>query len=317
MVYYQDFNEFANTASYEEILKTLGWKALFRNPEGVPAGWEDFSLVGINGENFDLCGATNDCTAIMSIKDGRLYVENHHTADGSKALNNNNNGSGQDSYWQMLSHSYMELADRGNYTIQYEIEYDDWANPTRYGAIVTGYMHKEIGYPAYYSAHLRVTAKMDHETRLEQAMWNNMCKGATIAGDIMDGSMSIAERIFGVAYSADGTPAGKKKIVITTLYVHDPEFSMEIPEYSVTLKEGYHIFIDGKLATMTYIEGEMAFCWGDKDLMPSSAVALKAGGQIDFFIDNIMVWTGASLTPPTDKSTTAYAELVKSAAEAE
>ncbi len=312
MVYYQDFNDLSNAATYVEILQTLGWKALFREDKGVPADWpEGTYLVGASDDH-DLAGNNNNCSGLLSVVDGKIFVDNNNK-NGSATLNGNPVA---DATWQMIPHSYMELADQGDYTIQYDLTFGDCGARMDYATLVASYMHKELGYPGFYSAHIRQCGAMNHQIYLEQAGWMNLNNGSPIAGNSLVDDLWFGKRIFGFDWANGGTEVVRfdpnTTITVTWVMVkRDSDFHESYPEWEQEVGIGYHIYINGILASVANPNDSDGFFefWDNKEYMPSSTICLKAGNTAEFYIDNIMVWTGASLTPPEDKSTAAYKAL--------
>ena len=311
MVYYQDFNSLDNGATYAEIMEALGWKVLFKNQSGIPAELEKVSISGFD-DNEDLCGANTNNSTLVSVKDGRLYFENNHgkAYAAGKVTQPLNGNSATDSYFRVLSSEYMEACGWGDYTVQYEVEYDDWSEVSRYATMLLNYSYKEGGAPSYCSSHLRVTSILNHEVRFEGS-FVNVSSGSIISGaDKTD--KSIAVRIFGMdKFDDKAAVAGKQKITITIKAVRrGSDWTYTDAETGAELGFGYHIFINGKLASTFNPYQANGSLWDIEELLPGDLLAFKVGGKIDVYLDNVAVWTGCG-DMPTDTSTDAYKKIVE------
>ena len=312
MVYYEDFNSLGNEMSYGEIIEALGWRLLFKNKTGVPAELEAVSIWGMNADE-DLCGANTNNSTLLSVKDGRLYFENYHgVADGSgnktQPLGGNTT---TDSYFKILESKYMEACGWGDYTVQYELEYDAWSEVGRYAVMLLNYSYRSDGEPTYCSAHLRVSSVLNHEVRFDGAFMG-VSAGSIVSGSDKTDTMSLAVRVFGRDKFDSTVPvAGNQKITVTIKAVRrGSDWSYTDQETGAELGFGYHIFVNGKLASTFNPYGSNGALWDIEQLLPGDALVFKIGGKIDVYLDNVAVWTGCG-DMPTDTSTEAYEEIVK------
>ncbi len=321
MVYYEDFDSLQETATYAEIIQSLGWKVLFKDESGIPEDLKDVSYSGVSpidpatGDvNYNIAGAITNNTALVSVKNGMLFFDNYHSDGSSIPLNGNNNGKGKDSYFMIRNDDYMKLCNQGDYSVQFDIVYGDAVEAHRYATIVTSYKYDIDSYPAYYSAQLRINSWVNLESRFEFVAWKNLSDGSPIVGNL-SGNDSVAKRIFGVDYDKPTYLLKDQKVTVKIQYIKR-DSDWKIDGYTdaanptpVDLSYGYHVYVNGMLASMFNVEGENELFWDDPDLMPSSNVVFKLGGEVSCYIDNIAIWTGCG-DMPTDTSTATYESLV-------
>ena len=98
MVYYEDFNALETTATSVELFKALGWKNLYKNGTTLPTG-SDYSTSKV--------GAESVSNISLSTNNGELII---------------NNTSGR-SFLQILPTEYMEIAAKGDYSVQLDMTF--------------------------------------------------------------------------------------------------------------------------------------------------------------------------------------------------
>ncbi len=113
MVYNEDFSTVPETLKDADILRLLGWNVLYKSelPEGA-----DPSISKVGSQSSPKLGEN----WFFEIKDGMLKVTNG-SYDETGALT----GAGGRFFVEMLSEEYMSLAGTYDYTIQYDIMFDE------------------------------------------------------------------------------------------------------------------------------------------------------------------------------------------------
>ncbi len=228
-------------------------------------------------------GAITDNTAVYSIEGGKLKVINYN--DGAI--------DGGDSYFLIAGDDYMKPAAVGSYTIQYDVNYLATAKPDRYVCLIANYGGCDI----YNSFHLRARGTANNQVRFSS--WSTYdIKGSDFyaAGtDNDDTGSSIANKLYGLTYDSSASPLIGKDLTIR--WVLDAEAGPSAYIRDNSSPTGEFVCVSKADAGA----GAMAY-WG---LLDSYAIALKTGGKIDSYVDNIKVWTGTG-DEPLDATTTAY-----------
>ena len=169
MVYYEDFDYYANTTGSQAVADLLGWQIRNKTMEGE-------------------LGALTDNTVQYSIENGMLKLLNY----------DNGNIVGEDSYIKILSDEYMKPAAMDDYTIQYDVTYLASKNAKRYIVLLCNY----DGYNSYNSFHLRVNGTANNQNRCAGSWTNYDVPGEfyAAADDTEAKGSSIANKLFGVTY---------------------------------------------------------------------------------------------------------------------
>ena len=137
MVFYEDFNAYANDSDTANVMKTIGWTKLLVEGNGV----------------------YSESDAEFAIVDGRLYYDNY---DVDALPEGDTRVRGKDSYYaiDVLNEEYMKPVVFGKYTLQYDLEYIDAGNNQRYAVIIT---ECSPDGQCYNSFHFRIRGKADHQ----------------------------------------------------------------------------------------------------------------------------------------------------------
>lgn len=270
IVFYEDFNSYANNTDTAAVLEAIGWTRLTKEANGV----------------------YKETDSEFSIVDGRLYYDNYKTDDEKAALTaaGDTRVFGEDGYYgiNMLNDEYMRPVSAGKYTLQYDLEYIDSASNSRYAVIIT---ELSSDGQCYNSFHFRIGG-----------YGNNQCHfyGAWKTHDAFDAAVdcyAATQAASEEEAATKGNPISFKLLGKYNDKTNEPRMFANIP---VTIKvqwdpeAGPHTYM--KTATMTEFvkisepsvnaDGGMYIGW------EGWAVALKIGAAIDGYIDNICIWTG-------------------------
>ena len=212
-------------------------------------------------------GALTDNTATYTIEDGKLKLQNY--AGGAIE--------GKDSYVLILDGEKMAEYCQGDFTLQYDVCYLDAAASSRYIVVITNY----DGSNSYYSFHLRLRGDGNNQVRL-RGEWFTLDDGIASAG----GANSILTKVFGKAH--DPNALGLKNVNLTIRYQN-------------SLEKGITVFVRNNDEGGDFIEVTHT---NDKTYLgrmkEAYAVALKAGGMVDAYVDNIVLWTGTGDMPAAE-----------------
>ena len=216
--------------------------------------------------------AINDPTAKLSIVNGKLYV-------------NNNFSGGKDSYFMILNDAKMNSAWMTDYTLQFDVLLTAAGDNARYIALLTDYDESTKGY--YHSFHLRINGSANNQARVNSTWTTFDAPGPYYAADQddTDGTFSIAKKILGKDF--DGSPL-LKNVSVTVRIVNE---KMDI---------GPRVYIRNNSAGGDFVLVSRAGGNTEEDITSGAykktggkAIALKAGGTIDGYIDNIVVYLGS------------------------
>ena len=309
MVYYEDFNGLTSDMSHADILEELSWKALYNSASSIPANLTDLAEVG----------ERKNPTAIFSASNGSLYV-------------NNNVSSAAESIFKILTDEYMASCAAGDYTISYDMVFDTFNNANAY---VSAAPH--FSYDATTNSHtfpmviIRATGRMNHELRVNNGATGGGHKNVNNSSAISANQTSAANawwvtRIFGelsnATYDSTATTnliTGQNinvtiKMVKRTSSWSDAIDRAELGDISkvnasrLTTAEtekltwGYHIYINGVLASRFNTENENAQYWNE---LTSDTFGFFFGANTAVYLDNLAIWTGLG-DMPEDTTTTAY-----------
>ena len=267
-------------------------------PESVWVYTEDFNSYGdtplalapptvLNWTKLTVSGneAYSESDVAFALRDGRLYFDNLDTAEdtfGDGTLTR-----GKDAYYtiDLLNDDYMKPVVAGKYTLQYDLEYVNASDVKRYAALIT---ELSADRQCYSSFHLRIGGTANHEAHFYGA-WKSFSypDPATDLNPAADDPTG-----------AEGTPL-LQKLLGLDIAQHGNEMNLADIRLTVRLqwepKTGHHVYV--KTATMTdfvkvsapdpravgtqYIGGWEGY-----------AVALKIGGAVEGYLDNILLWTG-------------------------
>ncbi len=267
LVYSEDFNGYSDTELSLGTPDALGWTKL--------TVAEDT--------------AYSESDVAFALRDGRLYFDNYDTAGdtfGDGTLTR-----GQDAYFAipLLNDRYMEPVVAGKYTLEYDLEYSGAANVSRYAVLIT---ELSADRQCYNSFHLRIGGLANHQCRF-YGSWKTYS-----AYDPATDLNPSADDPTG----AEGAPLVKKLLGLELGEVAEKQ---NMAGVRVTIRlcwdpaMGHHVYM--KTADMESFvkvsepsvkaDGIMYLGWR------GYAVALKIGGAVDGYIDNIRIWTGWGNAP--------------------
>ena len=214
--------------------------------------------------------AVNDPTAKLSIIDGKLYVEN-------------NKSGGKDSYFMLLNDAKMYGAWQGDYTVQFDVTLTSAGDNSRYIALLTDYKASTKG--DYHSFHLRINGSANNQARINGKWTTFDAPGTYYAADQddTDGTSTIVKKVLGKDY--DGTQLLKN--VTLTVRVVCEKFDIGPRVYIRNTAEGG----DFVLVSRAGNEGD-EYTSSHWRKTGGKAIVLKAGGTINGYVDNILVYTG-------------------------
>lgn len=226
-------------------------------------------------------GAYNDNTCTYSIRDGALFCANQ-----------------KDSYVKILDSEYMAPAGQSDYTLQYDIKYMTAGNSSRYIVVLLNY----AGYATYNSFHLRINGSGNNQVRLADSWKTYDVKGSEYyaAGNDTDAGSSIWKKLTGQTFDTNAYVLKEKSLTI---------------RYQANYNEGPMIYVrDNDQAGADFVlvskadPSNVAQYW---NMIDEYAVALKPGGEISGYVDNIAIWTGLG-DMPTNTSTAEYEAAIAS-----
>ena len=215
--------------------------------------------------------AVTDPTAKLSIVNGKLYV-------------NNNISGGKDSYFMILNDDQMTSPWMGDYTVQFDVTLTSSGDSARYIALLTDYDESTKGY--YHSFHLRINGSANNQARINSHWTTFDAPGKYYAADQddTDGTSTIAKKLLGKDF--DGS-ALLKNVSLTVRVVSE---KMDI---------GPRVYIRNNSAGGDFVLVSRAGGVEESDITSGAyrqtggkAIVLKAGGTINGFVDNIVVYLG-------------------------
>ena len=215
--------------------------------------------------------AVTDPTAKLSIVNGKLYVNNHISG-------------GKDSYFMILNDSMMTSPWMGDYTVQFDVLLTSSGDNSRYIALLTDYDESTKGY--YHSFHLRINGSANNQARINSNWTTFDAPGKYYAADQddTDGTSTIAKKLLGKDF--DGS-ALLKNVSLTIRVVSE---KMDI---------GPRVYIRNNSAGGDFVLVSRAGGVEESDITSGAyrqtggkAIVLKAGGTINGYVDNIVVYLG-------------------------
>lgn len=216
--------------------------------------------------------AVNDPTAKLSIIDGKLYVEN-------------NKSGGADSYFMILNDTKMLGAWQGDYTVQFDVTLTSAGDNSRYIALLTDYEEDTKG--SYHSFHLRINGSANNQARIAGKWTTFDAPGQYYAADQddTDDTSTIAKKVLGKNY--DGSQLLKNVTLTIRIVCEKHDIGPRI--YIRNTSEGG----DFVLVSRSGSDGEEpVYTSSHWRKTGGKAIALKAGGKVNGYIDNILVYTG-------------------------
>ena len=209
--------------------------------------------------------AYSESNVRFAIEDGRLYIDNHDETPVE--------GRGQDAYFRIsaLNDEIMKPVVAGKYTLEYELEYVT-ADANAYVALITEYS-QDCQYYNLFA--LRPNGTALHACHFYDS-WKHFTKENT---DIP--ANEITEKLTGIRTD---TEQPLTNVRMTVRLQWNPEYG-----HTVYLKtSGMADFVMTSEPSMESL-GTVYIGWDSWD---GRAVALKIGGAVDAYIDNIRIRTG-------------------------
>ena len=266
IVYYEDFNSYADNKDTAAVLKALGWTRLTKEANGV----------------------YNETDGEFAFEAGRLYFDNYKTQEEKDAATaaGDTRVFGKDGYYaiDMLNDEYMKPVVAGKYTLQYDVEYIAAGDNQRYALIIT---ECSPDGQCYNSFHFRIRGKADHQCHF-YGSWKtfsavDLVADVNPAADAADGSEGtpILQKLLGKDWATYGAEYNFQNVPVTIKCQWNPE-------------EGHYVYMK-KTSDADFIQvsapsvnadGMMYIGWD------GWSVQFKFGATIDGYMDNICIWTG-------------------------
>lgn len=214
--------------------------------------------------------AVTDPTAKLSIIDGKLYVEN-------------NKSGGVDSYFMLMNDTKMFGAWQSDYTVQFDVTLTSAGDAARYIAILTDYKPSTKG--DYHSFHLRINGSANNQARIAGKWTTFDAPGQYYAADQddTDSTSSIAKKVLGKDF--DGSQVLKNKTLTVRIVCEKYDIGPRV--YIRNTGEGGEFVLVSRAGSEG--EGYTSSHWRKTG---GKSIVLKAGGTINGYIDNVLVYTG-------------------------
>lgn len=214
--------------------------------------------------------AVTEPTAKLSIIDGKLYIEN-------------NKSGGVDSYFMILNDTKMLSAWQGDYTVQFDVTLTSAGDASRYIAILTDYKPSTKG--DYHSFHLRINGSANNQARIAGKWTTFDAPGQYYAADQddSDSTSTIAKKILGKDFN--GSQVMKNKTLTVRIVCEKYDIGPRV--YIRNTGEGGEFVLVSRAGSEG--EGYTSAHWRKTG---GKAIVLKAGGTINGYIDNVLVYTG-------------------------
>ena len=264
IVFYEDFNSYANSTDTEAVLKAIKWTKLTKEANGV----------------------YNETDGEFNIVDGRLYYDNY---DKDPLPEGDTRVRGKDGYYQidMLNDDYMKPVVMGKYTLQYDLEYVDSLSISRYAVIIT---ECSADGQCYNSFHFRIGGYGNNQCHF-YGSWKTydafdpatdlyVASTATDAETAATKGTPISFKLLGKYYNKEDVHMFAN-IPVTIRQRWDPEMGHSCYMKTADMKDFVQVSEPSVNA-----DGPMYIGWD------GWAVQFKFGATIDGYIDNIIIWTG-------------------------
>ena len=265
IVFYEDFNSYANNDKTEDTLKAIKWTKLTKEANGV----------------------YSESDAEFKIVDGRLYWDNWDTE--AEKVEGDTRVRGKDSYYQidMLTTAYMTPIVAGKYTLQYDMEYTDAKEKARYAVIITEC--SDDG-QCYNSFHFRVGGYGNNQCHF-YGSWKTydafdpatdlyVASTATTEADFATKGTTIIWKLLGKHY--DANVLAFVNVPVTIRQQWDPEMGHSAYMKTADMKDFVKV-------TEPSVNADGPMYVGGWD---GCGVQFKIGATSDGFLDNIIIWTG-------------------------
>lgn len=207
-------------------------------------------------------GAYSVSDVRFAIEGGRLYIDNHDETPVE--------GRGQDAYFRIaaLNNDYMKYYVSGKYTLEYELEYVTAAD-NAYVALITEYSEDGRCYNIFAP---RADGRGLHACHFYD-MWKYFTEeNANIPSNV------LTEKLTGIRADEE-QPLSNVRVTVRLQW--DPEWG-HTAYLKTSAMTDFVMISEPSIAS----EGIMYLGWD------GWAVALKVGGAVDAYMDNIRIWTG-------------------------
>lgn len=229
-------------------------------------------------------GVYSETNAAFALRGGQLYFDNI-TPEGS----------GKDGYYTLdvlRDPSLTRTVGIGKYTLQYDLEYVGAGDVKRYAALVTEL--SEDG-QCYNSFHLRIGGLANHQCHFYGA-WKTYsaydpATDLNPSADDPTGAEGtpLLSKLLGLDIAQVSEQMNLKNVRLTVRLQWDPEMGHHV--YLKTADMADFIKVS---APSVNADGPMYMGWD------GWYVALKLGGGIEGYLDNIHIWTGWGEEPSAD-----------------
>ena len=229
-------------------------------------------------------GVYSETNAAFALRDGRLYFDNI-TPEGS----------GSDGYYCMdalRDRSLMNRINMGKYTLQYDLEYVNAANVSRYAVIITEL--SEDG-QCYNSFHLRIGGLANHQCHF-YGNWKTFsaydpATDLNPSADDPTGAEGtpLISKLLGLDIAQVSEQMNLKNVRLTVRLQWDPEMGHHVYLKTADMADFIKVSAPSVNADGPIYMGWVGWC-----------VALKLGGGIEGYLDNIHIWTGWGEEPSAD-----------------
>ena len=261
LIYYNDFQKYANSADTAKVLEMLGWRKLTVAGDGV----------------------YNETDGEFAIVDGRLYFDNYD----AEAVAGDTRVRGKEGYYAIdaLNDDIMRRVVGGRYTLQYDLEYTAASNYNRYACFATECSTNGKFYTTF---NLRVRGNGYHQVHTMTAYVDFSAYDPAI--DLNPKSTkhetqgtTILKKLLGKDFATYGSEMNFLNVPVTIRLQWDPA-------------EGHHVYM--KTADMTdFVKVSQPDTQNASGslylhLCAGWSVRFKLGGAIDGYIDNVALWTG-------------------------
>lgn len=300
MIYFEDFNAFANNNDSDAVIA-----ALQAANNGL---WKfdsiDNPLFGAGQK------AYKNPTSKYGIENGRLMVYGYKDYTGADIEG------ASDTYLVVLDGDYMWEVAQKDYTIQYDVCYNEFSKADRYIAIVWNYLGS-----SYDSFHFRARGTANLQVHFIDTKWYTYDLSAKDGGH-KDYYAAGNDKNEEDASKFTGTSIAKKLLGQTE---DDSVGAFQNVEVTIRIKNrleaGPEVWMranGGKGITNDFVKvseaneaaaGMIGGYWrmmADPELEQVGApggICLKTGGKMNGYVDNIMVWIGLG-DEPADKTVT-------------
>jgi hypothetical protein len=241
LVYYEDFNNVSGNNT-DETVKALGWTLA-----------EDFKKF----------------TAILSIKDGQLHIDNLNATVGAS----------NDSYAVVMSSDYLKNICNRDYTYQYDVTYRSAENTSRYLSMLCNY----DGMNNYNTVDIRIRGDGYNQVRRGDS-WIHYSDDEVMLGGTDENAM--LKKLFNETFDDTKYAMADKTITVRV---------------EMSMKDGPIVYVNGtKVSTMS----KNTENWGAID---AYAFCFKSSTMLKADFDNLMLWTGIGCEPiiPSAETTAA------------